>query len=352
MPKFVIHVGPSKTASTYLQSCLRARSSELRRAGVWYADVWWTHPSEFHHVGLFRALAGLSADDSLPADIVAGFRKLHASDDTTVVISSEGLGGLSREKLSHLQEMVQGSETEIVFYFRRWSDRIPSEWQQKIRSGVTVETLPEVYDRALCSPLRWPINYAELLERIASVFGNQALRLISLSTLIDRRADVFQQFCHEILHLADFMPPSDGAKLNESNSIFDTEVIRALNLLTISRGEQADQKLVRRLSRFGQKPIIKGIMNDLKEAMEPYVTSLVLDDNEAAFDEVYNHLSSTYHAYLLNPSEGGGPFERRAREVRYVRSDYLGQAAVKRSLHRMARVLERIAEQPLKARSL
>jgi hypothetical protein len=340
MPKYVVHVGPSKTASTYLQSCFRACRDELRAAGIVYPDVWWVKPTEFHHARLARALAALKESDPITPEIANAFADFNTLGNSTILLSAEALSGFSRERLMRFRGLLGENDCEIVFYFRRWSDRIPSEWQQRVRSGDTIETLPERYARALRNPSRWPINYSLFLEGISAVFGEDALRLISLSSLTDEKIDVFQHFREHILHLPNIHIPSDGVKSNESFSIFDTELMRALSTVYKDRGEKPDKKLSRLLTQRGDQAAIKRHIDDVKAAMEPHVKTLCLNDDEPALHEAYDRLSAKYRGRLLNPTPQGGLFEKRTREIKYVHPGYLSTPHVRESLARIADGLE------------
>src|SRR5437868_4555137 len=166
MPKYIIHVGPPKTGSKYLQSLLYHFRDTLAEAGIWYPDIWWTASNHiFHFAPVLQLRSGATTE------LEAAFAKLNSSPYDTIVLSCEGFVDLSVEQLETLRDdLIQNQPIEIIYYLRRWSERIPSDWQQEVKMGQH-QTLPEFYLRLLEDPIRRPrVNYAFTLQKLGRVF--------------------------------------------------------------------------------------------------------------------------------------------------------------------------------------
>ena len=128
MPKYVVHVGPSKTGTTYLQSSLYHTRNALQQHGIAYPPNWWKKKAVYHHEALVNKIA--AGGDAV---LEQSFADLNASDLKMVVLSSEGFPTLSRADLERFRDLLGGNAVEIVYYCRRWSDRLPSAWQQVVK---------------------------------------------------------------------------------------------------------------------------------------------------------------------------------------------------------------------------
>ena len=142
MPKYVVHIGPPKTGSKYIQSQLFYSRQDLRENGILYPDNW-LEPGAITHVPLYE---GLKDGKDLKAD----FDQFKAEQMKTVVLSCEGLDGLKPPALEKLREYIGNNPVEIVYYVR-----------QLVRSH-SVDVAPIDYDgktrgflRVLCG------NYAQ-----------------------------------------------------------------------------------------------------------------------------------------------------------------------------------------------
>ena len=101
MPNFVIHVGPHKTGTKYLQRCLAFHADRLRLRGIVVPTERNHSPENPSHDSLIQRLnaAGFS-------ELEAKFGRLRAARVKTVVISAEDISTLSAEGLAMLRELV------------------------------------------------------------------------------------------------------------------------------------------------------------------------------------------------------------------------------------------------------
>lgn len=334
MLKFVIHAGPPKTGSTYLQMSLRALAPKLRAAGVWYPDVWWTHPGHFNHAMLLHGI--MSSQDEAFQD---GFRQFEASDAHTIVLSSEGFGGMRRNQLTRLRRLIGDHDCKVIYYCRRWSDWVPSQWQESVKAG-RIETLPEACARIYRDPSQPPINFSMRLDWLTEIFGPESVQLISLSNLIDEKIDMANHFCDAVLGLPGIPPPDEGGRVNESRDPFMSELGRILNVLKITRGEEVAPRIAPLLIRFREHPDLRDDVEKVLASMESSVATITLDDNLPPLRGVYNKLLTKYRGILINPGKADGLFEKRVRTVTYVRQDYLLHPGIPDTIARISACLD------------
>ena len=135
MPKFVVHIGPHKTGTTYLQSCFLALSHEMQSSGVLYSTDWQADRGPGH--------ADLARRIRTGRDIVleTEFASLSKSAYETILISAENLSPLAPAHIQYLKNLIGDQQTQIVFYIRRPAELLFSTWQEGVKHGsITMHT--------------------------------------------------------------------------------------------------------------------------------------------------------------------------------------------------------------------
>src|ERR1017187_10178213 len=128
MPKYVIHIGPPKTGSKYLQSMLFHSRDAMLAQGINYADNWWTHHPELTHDRLHIQLR-----EKRYAEVRDTFRQINSQNHRIVVLSCEAFEDLAPDELEVLHDAIGKNPVDVVYYCRRWCERIPSAWKQAIK---------------------------------------------------------------------------------------------------------------------------------------------------------------------------------------------------------------------------
>jgi hypothetical protein len=148
LARYLIHVGPHKTGSTYLQKGFSRLRGALFELGARY-PMHWADPESKSHVHLVRRLK--EADP----DLAREFASLNALANQTIILSSEDIVDLPVEALRRLRHLLGGRSVSIIFYCRRWSELIPSAWQEVVKHGGA-EGLPEFLAQHLINPVGRP----------------------------------------------------------------------------------------------------------------------------------------------------------------------------------------------------
>jgi len=321
MPKYVIHIGPPKAGSKFLQFSLDALRGELKEAGIYYPDQWQPHVNQ---EGLIKRL-----DQPDDPELKHLFDDLNASSYRTVVMSSEGFFRMSPEKLTALRGLLGESPVDIVYYCRRWSERISSLWQQNVKEGY-FEIVADYYARCVRNPRIEPeLNPSLIWNKFSNVFGRESLKLISFNNLVDSQTDLLDHFVDAILNWHYARRPTE-IDANTSPTIPDTEILRALNYLHYKATGQTSDKV--RISYFEKRGQLD--LTELNQAIESDLGTLALDDNAAPFGPVYADMEK-YQDRVLNPKSGSPFFQRRARRFKYARQNYLLDPSVVETLHRI-----------------
>jgi hypothetical protein len=222
--QLVLHIGPHKTGTTYIQQNLYELAPLLAERGVCYpTDKWIFHFG--HHDLIDREMVG-----SLRQDLAACV----PADATTVVLSTENFDRLEEPAIRLLREQVD-DPVRIVFYLRRADALLYSTWQEDVKFG-SEESFPRFLLRHLAKPFSSElINPALVLDRWASVFGLDSIRIFDYDHLVETGVDLCKSFLQEVLGV-EGLDPSTTTLINKSLARADAELLRALNSIDRSRG--------------------------------------------------------------------------------------------------------------------
>ncbi len=330
MPEYVVHIGLPKTGTKYLQNHFKWHSEFLGGNGVYYPREWWKSPAEVHHDGLLNDLRK-PASPELDA-IFAGF---NASAHRTILISCEGLGALDAAGRERLKALTAGNPVKIVFFPRRWSDWIPSAWQQNVKQG-SAETFPEFLADRMTHIYQTPsINFAHFLEGFVSTFGRESLNIVAYSDITDMKLDSVEVFYRHVLGFAE-LPEINRKSIHSSLGMQMAELIRCLNALELERRDAPGVAMFQRLDAFRKHSLLEEPVQAVLDAMDFTGGSLEVDDSKAPLLTVYNELTERYRDRIIDIGAGQRIFAPRKALVKYIRSDYLlapGIAARVREIH-------------------
>jgi hypothetical protein len=322
MPKYVIHIGPPKTGTKYLQSSLYRLRQNLLNDGIYYPEVWWTNSEQFSHEELLAQLG-----KGPPGNLDATFSAFNASSHETILLSCEGLVDLRADQVQYLKRLVNGAPVEIVYYLRRWTDWLPSSWQEMVRQGST-ETFPHMLAHLLRGPMNeQAINATLILDRFADAFGNDSIVLGSYSNVIDKSGDIVDDFLRNVLR-RNYERAAAPDSVNPSMDPLTTELVRALNSLEAG-GPQSRPRFEQALATLVEYGECQADLDLIYGRMGQHMSSISFSDDCAALSPVYRLISEKYGDHLSSPEYGNRLFVAKAREVAYVNSDYmLGEGVV------------------------
>lgn len=341
-PRYVIHIGPLKTGSTYIQQCLTATRRELQAQGVYYPPELLDPNNKHMHMPVYKAIVRRRGEVLRPI-----FERINQLGCKTVLLSCEHLIFLRPDGLRLLKEATGAEEFEIVYVLRRWSDRISSLWNQGLFMGG-MDTLPEFYlsltdgRRPEFYPKflpetsgRYDIDYSLSWQDWAGVFGRDAIRLFSSSAVLDRNDDIFVRFCTDVLGLADVPAPKFlGEKRWASLPDVDAELLRALNAIHARKHGQTTVSIRNMMMRnhvtFDRAAFAASMAGEH--------ATLDIDDRSVHFDQPYRAMSAWLDRLI--PGEGvcaAELFPRVSKPNKYIRQGWLAEPGMADALRQLYR---------------
>lgn len=335
--RFVVHLGPHKTGTTYLQQNFTHARAALRELGVYFPEFWGPG-AHYELIKLLQARSPILEEQ---------FRQLHAGPHHTVLLSAEGLANLPIEAVEYWSHLLRDAEVQFVFYVRSWSDLLPSIWRELIKEGWSAR-LPEFLLPRLLRPEQvYAVNFALPLGHFEQIFGGDTLRFVSYDQLLAAKLDLYVHFMSTFLNLTN-LPPDESDRVNASLSDADNEVIRTLNaLFGIHVGRAPKQLEGRAISTRYLKMKDKLLTPGLQAAIESHVRTETIDDSAPELARVHAHLFERFGSRLVNPKPKSGLFRPRARVLRHIDPAWHLRPGVAEELASLYEAVHAAAIQPL-----
>jgi hypothetical protein len=308
-PHYIIHIGPHKTGTSHLQTCLKANAARLEAAGIHLATQWEASPENPSHTKLVARLTSEGRGDVEPA-----FDAWRRSGYRKVVISAEDLvgHGLGPCKVGILGELTAGAMVTIVSYVRRWTELLASTWQEYVKQGSAV-TLPEALVHNLRDASASPIiNVEACLGAYLDVFGPPALRLVCYDSVLASGLDIFQHFADQFLDGLPVAIPA-GPRSNASFSSARVELMRMFNRMSQQTGLACHM-----LRRFVALDHVPAPMAAILKHLERHETYIEVNDADLAAQEVLFRCQARLGMCVVDPAPADRLYVPKAARLAYI----------------------------------
>jgi hypothetical protein len=315
MPRYLVHIGPHKTGTTYIQSRLDAARDRLRAVGVAYPATWRAGDAVPSHLRLFERIRHRQL-----SELRRELAELAVDTDGLVVLSSEDLQYLDADEVRILADVLGTANVTVVFYCRRWSELLPSCWQERIKHGDD-QPLPEFLLLLTAHAHRSALaNYGIVLDRYLGMFGAGNVRIVSYSNVIDSQVDLAEHFAATFLPaLPGGLPAASDARPNASLAATDIEMIRVLNALHRRRGGEPGSAIRGwYLQRAGTLDL-----SAITAAMTKATVTMAYSDAIPALELLHQRLYQQYRELIVPPVSANRLFRSRQQDLAFVRQDYL-----------------------------
>ena len=238
----VLHVGPHKTATTWLQRNFHHNAAALEKAG-------WLYPQMGERVAI--AHHDLSDDQKDILDDksrkVAQFRKIldrAAEKNLDILLSSEGFDKWRPNMLAKLRDLAAPHELKIVYTLRDPVSLVYSIWQQKVKTGGP-KTFPEHYDEQVRKAGKSrSLDPLSDIDKFAAI-ENSTLTVLLYDEIRRQNRDIVDVFSQDVLGIAP-LPHDDAGSANDREPLEMTEFMRAM-LVRMGRWKGGDRVNVGRV---------------------------------------------------------------------------------------------------------
>ncbi|MFU8862709.1 MAG: hypothetical protein ACNA7O_02260 [Rhodobacterales bacterium] len=319
--RLVLHVGPHKTATTYIQQNLNACRASLSQTGWIYPDdvgVSERNPGA-HHDLAHRADTYLSSDRENHHQLTEFATQLRDSGKN-VILSAEGFSRWSLSKYHKLADILGFQEIEVVYALRDPVALIHSYWAEEVKQGRTV-SFPDRIAGATLEPMR-----SRLLNPLMDInplisSDRIRLRIIPFEVLKADKTDIFSHICSEILGVEPLSPEITGL-VNAGFPIEQTEFLRFLTLLQFQGRTNVGSDLRMAFIRK-TKSAERDIWNEqLRQWAKDALRNLTLPADALFRLVIEQRVVARAQAYFTIPVGEGMLFNRQEKTISFY-DDYL-----------------------------
>ncbi len=154
----LVHVGPHRTGSTFLQGALAQRRRELQQQDVVYPKVGTEYGGAHHNIAWL--VAGRTIRGTTAEAVTAGLQLLTAERPGRILLSSEEFSRLTAEDIPHIRDLFPGAHFKVVYVQRSGVRFAVSLWQNMVQHGSVVP-LGRATREALAKQYRYdPFDHA------------------------------------------------------------------------------------------------------------------------------------------------------------------------------------------------
>jgi len=259
--RIILHIGPRKTGTTFLQRVLHAVAPELRDRGLLYPTAY-RKRDDYNQVG---AVSSLTYNDEARRgnrrigrglSDWRGLQRQVEQFDGDVLLSAEMIAGLRPAAVRKVLNRLRAEETLVVITARDLGRILPSSWQQHIRNGHTEPygtylgrranergTLPPVEMRG-----RWDAErhqtfwrayaYGVLVRRWQELVGPDGVRVVTVPQQGSDPNVLWARFraALDVPGLPEAAPSLPAHTANQGSTHAEALVLRAVNLEAKQRG--------------------------------------------------------------------------------------------------------------------
>jgi hypothetical protein len=295
----VLHVGPHKTATTWLQHNFYHNIKALADAG-WYYPQTGVRVRVAHHDLSDNPEEILDARSAKVGELKKIARKA-AEKNLDILLSSEGFRNWKPEHLRRLQAVMAPHELHIVYCVRDPASMIYSFWAQQVRTGTQL-SFPEFSDKQFARPARSKILNPLVEIKALNELPGAKLTILLYDEIRRQKRDIFDVFVTDILGLA-ALPHSEDARANDRQPLEMTEFMRLVLIRIGSWKEEADVNIGRvfhyMLPKAKEDRIVSAV-----GAVGGARRMAVIDRRRPIFRKVERELLADYRAQMVPQPDG------------------------------------------------
>lgn len=247
MPRIFLHIGASKTGTTYVQSVLFDNRDELAARGVrypgHYAEAHYDAVQDLRGISVGDPSIGGQADESLRGRWRRLVEESRRWDGETVVISHELLGGSNDEAVGRAVAAFQGAELHVVLTARDLGRQVPAMWQEYVKNHGTlpfdayVRRIAREPRRSRAAHLFWRQQHvSEIAERWCRHVPGERFHLVTVPPAGAAPNLLWQRFA-SVVGIEPTGLVAERDRSNASLSYAEAELLRRVNR---SLGERLD----------------------------------------------------------------------------------------------------------------
>lgn len=320
-PRLVLHVGPHKTATTYIQNNLAAYRTKLSDDGWIYPDDLGIADGvpEAHHDLSYRAETYFWPGRENHHQLTGLAAKIRATGKN-LLLSAEGFSMWALSQYLRLADVLGFPKVEVVYALRDPVTLLHSYWAEEVKQGMTA-SFPDRIAGVTLDPLR-----ARLLNPLFDLnplisSDRIVLHVIPFEILKAQQIDIFSHLCDRVLGLGP-LPPKITGLVNQGFPIEQTELLRMLTLIhgkgQTGQGPDFRMRFIRRTT-----PTERSEWNArIRDAASDALREVAVPADALFRIAIESRVIDRAGAFTTLPIQDGDLFNRTARSLPYY-DDFL-----------------------------
>lgn len=289
MDNLIIHAGPHKTGTTYIQGLLHNNKKVLASSSISYPDAYYLFLG--HHY-LCNALNG-----NEEAEVIREKIESSVGSAATCILSSENFIFLTKKGMTKLKKIFPSVNIRFVLYSRRPSLRLISRWHEEVKQGSS-EALESYLVSHIVRPMKSKeVNIFGYITEVESVFGKHTCRIVDYETASNNK-NMMEMFLKASSINVDILDVD--SIVNKMTLLSEIEVIRNINLLAKNKGLLKGSNVREVYYRLKQKDsAFKELCDYL--IVEIDRNSKLLDIGNTGFDlAIVKNMQDNYSLQIVN----------------------------------------------------
>ena len=164
-PRLVIHIGSTKTGSTYLQHLMEENRPELIKNCVWYPEVglFWQENRPHKQAGHANFTASAVKKKKFLLKYINNGLKLLSGRIHTIILSSEAF--FLHDQAERLVDYFADFDVEMIVYLRRQDEWANSQYVELVGGGAVNRVGSSFDDWVASESTKERLDYLSMLER-------------------------------------------------------------------------------------------------------------------------------------------------------------------------------------------
>lgn len=223
LQEIIFHIGPHKTASTYIQKMFVENRKCLADQGICYPEE--GIGPEYGHHQIVKDIT----NKKISSDLEQVLKLRHFQK---IIFSSENFDRFRQPEVKALKNALpKDVKVSFIYFIRRPHELLTSSWQETIKHGST-KSWAEYFLEHTLHPYRSPLlNHVLVLKHYGNVFGYENIHLVDYNYLKESNIDVFSFLINYLGFPAPEAENNLGKSINKSLPYVNADIMRAFNAL-------------------------------------------------------------------------------------------------------------------------
>lgn len=230
-PRIVIHIGATKTGSTFIQHMLEENRPALLREGIWFPEIglFWQQTRPRKQAGHSHFTPAAVRREPGPREHLQRGLELMEGRVHTIILSSEAF--FLQQNAHFLANYFAGHPVEMVVYLRRQDDWANSQYCEFVSGGAVGRVdmpMPEWLEQPDTQRF---LDYRGLLDKWAEKIGRENIHVRVFDRSAFAGGDLLSDFAQTtgLPQLLDLPRPDESQQNDARLSAAHVEILRLFN---------------------------------------------------------------------------------------------------------------------------